>query len=247
MPAFCFTIFCSSVVFVTSPYIHYFILIKVCGQLRCFHDMRLVKMIYDNFTWNRIARCRLLLCAGIKERINTTINDPNILISCRSEFPCDSCVLAPAFESMSQRYYLFMANLDPDTADYIATLSGTEINGYPKGFFPWSAGNCRELHAPLGHAYHETGVTGHLPFPVKLLSTEGKAYRIGRKVKDIYSQCTGTGCSVLLNKRAGCPAKTDQKEERSPPCTQIVFTCHIRGRCPQLTFHGPGIEPPAAL
>lgn len=42
-----------------------------------------------------------------------------------------------------KRYYLFLANLDEDSADYIATLSGTEVNGYPKGYIPWSAGNCR--------------------------------------------------------------------------------------------------------
>ena len=42
-----------------------------------------------------------------------------------------------------KRYYLFLANLDEDSADYIATLSGAEVNGYPKGYIPWSAGNCR--------------------------------------------------------------------------------------------------------
>ena len=49
-----------------------------------------------------------------------------------------------------KRYYLIMANLDPDTADYIATLSGTEVNGYPKGYFPWSAGNCRPNRPIMG-------------------------------------------------------------------------------------------------
>ena len=56
----------------------------------------------------------------------------------------------------AQRYYLFMANLDPDTADYIATLSGTEINGYPKGFFPWSAGNCRPSRPIMGGTLSKT-------------------------------------------------------------------------------------------
>lgn len=50
----------------------------------------------------------------------------------------------------AQRYYLVIANLDPDTADYIATLSGTEVNGYPKGYFPWSAGNCRPNRPIMG-------------------------------------------------------------------------------------------------
>ena len=49
-----------------------------------------------------------------------------------------------------KRYYLIMANLDPDTSDYIATLSGTEVNGYPKGYFPWSAGNCRPNRPIMG-------------------------------------------------------------------------------------------------
>ena len=46
------------------------------------------------------------------------------------------------------RYYLIMANLDADSADYIATLSGSEVCSYPKGFIPWSAGNCR-VNRPL--------------------------------------------------------------------------------------------------
>ena len=49
-----------------------------------------------------------------------------------------------------KRYYLIMANLDPDTADYIAILNGTEVNGYPKGYFPWSAGNCRPNRPIMG-------------------------------------------------------------------------------------------------
>lgn len=49
-----------------------------------------------------------------------------------------------------KRYYLIMANLDPDSSDYIATLSGTEVNGYPKGYIPWSAGNCRPNRPIMG-------------------------------------------------------------------------------------------------
>ena len=48
------------------------------------------------------------------------------------------------------RYYLVMANLDPDSADYIATLNGTEVSGYPKGYIPWSAGNCRPNRPIMG-------------------------------------------------------------------------------------------------
>ncbi len=49
-----------------------------------------------------------------------------------------------------KRYYLVMANLDPDSADYIATLNGTEVSGYPKGYIPWSAGNCRPNRPIMG-------------------------------------------------------------------------------------------------
>ncbi len=63
------------------------------------------------------------------------------------------------------RYYLVMANLDPDSADYIATLNGTEVSGYPKGYIPpvtpknsthfWKRKTCRcrelrYLHTGIG-------------------------------------------------------------------------------------------------
>ena len=56
----------------------------------------------------------------------------------------------------TKRYYLVIANLDPDTSDYIATLSGTEVNGYPKGYFPWSAGNCRPNRPIMGATIKRT-------------------------------------------------------------------------------------------
>ena len=46
--------------------------------------------------------------------------------------------------------YLVMANLDPDSADYIATLSGSEVCSYPKAFIPWSAGNARVNYPLMG-------------------------------------------------------------------------------------------------
>ena len=54
------------------------------------------------------------------------------------------------FPSNKKRYYLIMANLDPDSSDYIATLNGSEVNGYPKGYIPWSAGNCRPSRPLMG-------------------------------------------------------------------------------------------------
>ena len=58
--------------------------------------------------------------------------------------------------SNTKRSYLIMANLDPDTSDYIATLSGPEVNGYPKGYFPWSAGNCRPNRPIMGATLQKT-------------------------------------------------------------------------------------------
>ena len=54
------------------------------------------------------------------------------------------------FPSDKKRFYLIMANLDPDSSDYIATLNGSEVNGYPKGYIPWSAGNCRPSRPLMG-------------------------------------------------------------------------------------------------
>ncbi|MCR5408254.1 MAG: hypothetical protein K6E61_04030 [Bacteroidales bacterium] len=48
------------------------------------------------------------------------------------------------------RCYLIMANLDPDSADYIASLDKNGICTYPKAFIPWSAGNCRPGRPLMG-------------------------------------------------------------------------------------------------
>lgn len=46
------------------------------------------------------------------------------------------------------RNYLIIANLDPDSAQYIGYLDKVDIARYPEGFIPWSAGNCR-VNRPL--------------------------------------------------------------------------------------------------
>lgn len=48
------------------------------------------------------------------------------------------------------RRYLVMANLDLDSAEYIATLEQTSLYSYPQGFIPWSAGNCRPNRPLMG-------------------------------------------------------------------------------------------------
>lgn len=48
------------------------------------------------------------------------------------------------------RRYLVMANLDPDSAEYIATLEQGTLYSYPQGFIPWSAGNCRPGRPLMG-------------------------------------------------------------------------------------------------
>ena len=46
------------------------------------------------------------------------------------------------------RSYLFIANLDPDSAQYIGYLDRVDMNRYPETFIPWSAGNAR-VNDPL--------------------------------------------------------------------------------------------------
>ena len=41
------------------------------------------------------------------------------------------------------RSYLFIANLDPDSAQYIGYLDRVDMNRYPETFIPWSAGTAR--------------------------------------------------------------------------------------------------------
>ena len=48
------------------------------------------------------------------------------------------------------RTYLIIANLDPDSAQYIGYLDRLDINGYPAGYIPWSAGNCRVNYPLMG-------------------------------------------------------------------------------------------------
>lgn len=48
------------------------------------------------------------------------------------------------------RYYLIMANLDPDSAQYIGYLDKIDLARYPEGFIPWSAGNCRPNRPLMG-------------------------------------------------------------------------------------------------
>ena len=48
------------------------------------------------------------------------------------------------------RRYLVMANLDQDSAEYIATLEQGKLCSYPEGFIPWSAGNCRPGRPLMG-------------------------------------------------------------------------------------------------
>ena len=42
-----------------------------------------------------------------------------------------------------RRTYLAVANLDPDSADYLEGLSSDDMVAYPTRVIPWSAGNCR--------------------------------------------------------------------------------------------------------
>ena len=49
-----------------------------------------------------------------------------------------------------RRYYLIMANLDPDSARYISFLDKIDIARYPEGFIPWSAGNARVNYPLMG-------------------------------------------------------------------------------------------------
>ena len=42
-----------------------------------------------------------------------------------------------------RRNYLVIANLDPDSAQYIGYLDKIDLARYPEGFIPWSAGNSR--------------------------------------------------------------------------------------------------------
>lgn len=48
------------------------------------------------------------------------------------------------------RTYLIIANLDPDSAQYISYLDCLDINGYPAGYIPWSAGNSRVNYPLMG-------------------------------------------------------------------------------------------------
>lgn len=46
------------------------------------------------------------------------------------------------------RTYLIMANLDPDSAQYVGYLDKVDMNRYPETYIPWSAGNAR-VNYPL--------------------------------------------------------------------------------------------------
>lgn len=48
------------------------------------------------------------------------------------------------------RTYLILANLDPDSAQYIGYLDYVDVDRYPEGFIPWSAGNCRVNYPLMG-------------------------------------------------------------------------------------------------
>lgn len=72
-----------------------------------------------------------------------------------------------AFQKNEIRTYLFIANLDADSANYIARLSGEEVSSYPKGFIPWSAGNCR-VNRPLMAATARVWYQNAEPAPVAI-------------------------------------------------------------------------------
>ena len=86
------------------------------------------------------------------------------------------------------RKYLIIANLDPDSADYIATLDKTGISSYPKAFIPWSAGNCRP-NRPL------MGATASISFSGSAVSTaqvQLMRYMAKFKVETITAQFWGS-------------------------------------------------------
>ena len=53
-------------------------------------------------------------------------------------------------EKGTMRYFLVMANLDPDSARYISYLDKIDLARYPEGFIPWSAGNARVNYPLMG-------------------------------------------------------------------------------------------------
>ena len=53
-------------------------------------------------------------------------------------------------ENGEKRSYLFIANLDPDSAQYISYLDRVDLPRYPESFVPWSAGNCRVNYPMMG-------------------------------------------------------------------------------------------------
>ena len=88
-------------------------------------------------------------------------------------------------EGGKKRYYLIMANLDPDSANYIATLDKVGISSYPKAFIPWSAGNCRP-NRPL------MGATAYVQFnSTTTVSVEFMRYMSKFKIETISAQFWG--------------------------------------------------------
>ena len=86
------------------------------------------------------------------------------------------------------RKYLIIANLDPDSADYIATLDKSGISSYPKAFIPWSAGNCRP-NRPL------MGATARITFSgsaVRTAQVQLMRYMSKFKVETITAQFWGS-------------------------------------------------------
>ena len=79
----------------------------------------------------------------------------------------NSLAFRDAFQKNEIRTYLFIANLDADSANYIARLSGEEVSSYPKGFIPWSAGNCR-VNRPLMAATARVWYQNSEPAPVAI-------------------------------------------------------------------------------
>lgn len=62
------------------------------------------------------------------------------------------------------RYWLFLANFDEESVDYLAQLSGSDIGSYNKGIIPLEAGNFRP-HKPLmgGTAFCSFGSNQTIP------------------------------------------------------------------------------------
>ena len=67
-------------------------------------------------------------------------------------------------EYNKRRYWLFMANFDEESVEFLASLDGTQIGSAPYSVIPLEAGNFR-LHKPLmgGGASYQSVKTGQPP------------------------------------------------------------------------------------